>query len=195
VPLTAIPDLQGNTHPWYMSGTASIDDSGNINTTTHLESHIALSGFTGGMVAAFLNSNGQSEFTTPVLQYGVDGYNVPSWLGGTPSPRDVSASFKVDPAFYGEVSSINIDLFYAPHNRFGTDINQVLPRVKDVVQWIGSLFGSSSSSNSSVVSSTGQALTAVGPPSGGGSPSGGGHPGGGGHPIGNGPPPRGGERP
>lgn len=173
-----------------MSGTASIDDSGNITTSTHLESHIALSGFTGGMVAAFLNSNGQSEFTTPILQYGVDGYDVPSFLGGTPSPRDVNASFRVDPAFFSEIEKINIILFYAPHNRFGAVMAQALPLVEQIITWIIALFGSSNSS--SIMSSSSAALTAVGPPSSGGHPGGNGHPG---HPIGNGPPPRGGQQP
>jgi hypothetical protein len=81
VPLQQIKDDKGKPHPWYMSGKASIDKSGSIKVTTHLESHIALSGFTGGMVASFMDAAGKALFVTPILQYGVDGYSVPSWLG------------------------------------------------------------------------------------------------------------------
>ncbi len=145
-PLQNIRDNNGNTHPWYMSGTASIDDRGTIKTSTHLESHIALSGFTGGMVAAFLNSEGQSIYTTPILQYGVDGYDVPSWLGGTPSPRTVSAEFHVDPSIYPQVDKINIFLFHDGKNRAGADLEVAWAIVLVIIKWIASEEGTSDTS-------------------------------------------------
>lgn len=157
----AIVDSSGHPHPWYMSGMASIDASGSVRTTTHLESHIAFSGFTGGMVAAFLNSDGESLYTTPILQYGVDGRDSPRWLGATPSPRDASASFQVSPSVYDQTDRININLFHAPKNRLGTDIGLGLATAEKVVGWIVALFGSSDSST--VVSSTSNALS-VQPP-------------------------------
>jgi hypothetical protein len=159
VPLQPITDTNKNKHPWYMSGTASLDVSGTLKTTAHLESHIALSGFTGGMVVALLNSDGQSVFTTPIMQYGVDGYDVPSWLGATPSPRTASATFQVDPALYDQVDRINIDLFHAPKNRLGSVINQALPVVITIVEWIIKIYGGSDSST--VVSSTSSSLSSA----------------------------------
>jgi hypothetical protein len=168
LPLQAIVDTHKNTHPWYMSGSASIDASGSLRTTTRLESHIALSGFTGGMLVALLNSNGQAIYTTPILQYGVDGYDVPSWLGGTPSPRNVSANFQLNPGLFEQVDRININLFHAPKNRLGAVLSQALPIVIEIVKWIIALYGSSDSST--VVSSTSSSL--IGPVSDGGLKSG-----------------------
>ncbi len=163
IPLQIIKDANGNTHPWYMSGTASIDENGLITTTTHLESHIQYSGFTGGMVAAFLNVNGQAVYTTPILQYGVDGYKAPSWLGATPSPRDVSASIQVDPSIYTQTDKITICLFHAPKNRFGAIIGKALPVILDIIKWIVTIFGSTSESN--VYSSTSSSLISTPPTS------------------------------
>jgi len=141
MPLQPIVDGSGNPHPWYMSGSASIDVSGQVRTTTHLERHIALSGFTGGMVACFSNSGGQALFTTPILQYGVDGFAVPAFLGATPSPRDASASFQVDPSIYAQTDTITIFLFHAGKNRLGVDIKTALPTVIQIVGFLISVFG------------------------------------------------------
>jgi hypothetical protein len=151
VPLQNIRDNNGNTHPWYMSGSASVDPSGSVLVTTHLESHIALSGFTGGMVASFMNTSGQALFVTPILQYGVDGYSVPSWLGGTPSPRDASASFQVNADVYTQTDKIEIFLFHAGKNRLGLDIGKALPTIMTIVGWIVTICGAVAAKQSEII--------------------------------------------
>ena len=132
-PLQQIRDSDGGTHPWYMSGKASIDDTGKIATVTHLESHIDLSGFTGGMYAVFLDANKNELFRTPLLQYGVDGRKVPALFGATPSPRTVNNTYKVDPSVYAKVDQIAIELLHAGKNRLLEDIAKIWPFIVDVI--------------------------------------------------------------
>ena len=129
-PLQLIRDSEGKTHPWYMSGKASIDELGNITTVTHLESHVDLSGFTGGMTVEFFDSRGNSLFVTPHLQYGVDGRFI---FFGTPSPRTVNNTFKVDPSIYAQVDQCTIMLFHFGKNRFLPDIMIVLPIIVKII--------------------------------------------------------------
>lgn len=110
------------------------------------------------MVVSFENSAHQALFVTPLLQYGVDGYSMPSWLGATPSPRDAAASFQVDPSIYYQTEGISIFLFHAPKNRLGAIFSKTFPILLEIVEWIVALFGSSSKSN--VYASSSAALTA-----------------------------------
>lgn len=158
--LQAIRDTNGAPHPWYMSGKASIDDGGNIRVTTHLESHIQFSGFTGGMVAAFMNKEGQALFVTPLLQYGVDGYNVPSCFGATPSPRTVETTFHTTPDVFDKTEKIDIFLFHAGKNRLVVDIGIAFPVVVAIVEWIIKIVAAANSST--VVRSESSSLTAGG---------------------------------
>ena len=132
-PLSLIKDNNGNTHPWYMSGSASIDAEGNVQVNTHLESHVDFSGFTGGIVVAFVNPDGQVVYSTPPQQYGVDGR---SSFWGTRSPRDVKATFHASPNIYAQTYKITIFCFYWPKNRLAADFKQVWPDVIAVASWI-----------------------------------------------------------
>ena len=127
--LQLIKDSSGNTHPWYMSGKASIDDSGNIITETHLESHASLMGFTGGMYVEFIDANGNQLFKSPLLQYGVDGPGIPAFFGATPSPRTASETFKVDPSVYAKVDKCTIQLLHAGKNRLNENIQKFFPYI------------------------------------------------------------------
>jgi hypothetical protein len=110
------------------------------------------------MVASFMNASGQALFVTPILQYGVDGYSVPSWLGGTPSPRDASAGFQVDPNVYTQTDKIEIYLFHAGKNRLGLDIGKALPTIEMIVGWIVQVFGIVASQQSVIFRSTSPSL-------------------------------------
>lgn len=144
VPLQTIRDTDGHSHPWYMGGAATIDDNGHVKTTTRLESHIMFSGFTGGMVVAFLKPTGEIISSTPALKYGVDGYAVPRFLGATPSPRNASAEFRVDPVIYAQTDKIAITFFHVPTSRLAADIASGAKLLEDLIRIIIRTFEGSS---------------------------------------------------
>lgn len=146
LPLQKITDVDGHSHPWYMAGSATIDDNGHLRTRTRLESHVMFSGFTGGMVVALLDDAGEIVASTPALKYGVDGYAVPPWLPkSTPSPRNAAAEFRVDPAVYAKTDKISITLFHVPTPRLLADIASGAKVIEDLVRLIVRTFGGSSS--------------------------------------------------
>src|SRR5262245_32768817 len=79
--------------PRYMRAIANLADTGALEITTNTYSHLALAGFTGGVLVTLADASGTVLYISPLAQYGVDG----TWVIWSQSNRWDLESYFVGP--------------------------------------------------------------------------------------------------
>ncbi|WP_375766291.1 hypothetical protein NR798_31935 [Archangium gephyra] len=135
----------------YMRGIVTIDDGGNIHIRTHVDTHVKLAGFTGGLIALFSDKNGTLLHRTELFQYGVDGL----WIIGKPSERWVDEFLTVDPSIGINTDRIDVIMGITPKNRLFVDLQEfvdIFKAISTVIELIGTVGGESGNGGSALVS-------------------------------------------
>ena len=120
----------------YMQSQVTLNDDGNFQVVTHTFTHVALKGFTGGVMVTFSDAQGNIIMRWGPVSYGVDGTAIPF---GSASDRTVTETGSMSSSQAQTVDRIDAVLAYMPNIRFWTDLGAApaaIQKIIDFIEWL-----------------------------------------------------------